>query len=275
MRTTLLPGLLTAALRNIGRGSRDVAAFEVGRVFLPGRDELPAAPVPGIAGPPTPAELVALDAALPRQPLHVGAIFTGHLRLADWSGPAVPAAWSDAVAAAQAVAAAVGVSLSVTSAEHAPWHPGRCAALTLNGELVGFAGELHPRVVKAHDLPDGAAAMELDLDQLLMLAGAEAVRAPNVSAYPPVARDVALVVDSSTPAAVVEAVLREGAGSLLESLRLFDLYAGEQVAAGSRSLAYRLVLRAPDRTLTDGEANAARDAAVALVTARTGATVRV
>jgi phenylalanyl-tRNA synthetase beta chain len=115
--------------------------------------------------------------------------------------------------------------------------------------------------------------MELDLDALLALETG-VVRAPAISAFPPSNRDVALVVPADVPAAEVAAALRDGAGTLLEWLRLFDVYTGAQVPAGYRSLAYAMRLRAPDRTLTDEEANAARDAAVAVAVERTGARLR-
>jgi len=170
------------------------------------------------------------------------------------------------------------VEPTVRAAQYAPWHPGRCAALYAEVDgtetLVGHAGELHPRVVKTMHLPERTCAMEVDLD-LLERAGQGLVKAPRISTFPVATQDVALVVDSSVPAADVEAALREGAGDLLESIRLFDLYENaEQLGEGRRSLAYALRFRAPDRTLTVDEASAARDAAVALAAERTGAVLR-
>jgi phenylalanyl-tRNA synthetase beta chain len=164
------------------------------------------------------------------------------------------------------------VEVSVRADRHAPWHPGRCAALLADGRVVGHAGELHPRVVAALGLPERTAVMELDLD--LLGADLSPVPAPRISTYPVATQDVALVVDATVPAAEVEAALRDGAGELLESLRLFDVYRGEQVGEGKVSLAYALRFRAPDRTLTVEEATAVRDAAVAEAARRTGAELR-
>jgi len=274
LRTTLLPGLLQALVRNERRGSRDLALFEIGAVFLPGADGRPPAPRLGTGGAPSEADRKALDAALPDQPTHVAVVLAGARDLPGWSQPGRPVGWADAVAAGRAVAAALGVGLSAVAAEQAPWHPGRCAALSVGELPVGYAGELHPRLVDALGLPAGAAAAELDLDALLAAVPQVPVAAPRISPYPPVARDVALVVGADVPAAEVAEALRAGAGPWLESLRLFDLYTGEGIASDSRSLAYRLVLRATDRTLTDAEANAARDAAVAATAAATGARLR-
>jgi phenylalanyl-tRNA synthetase beta chain len=150
----------------------------------------------------------------------------------------------DAVAAAHTVATAVGVELSVAAATLLPWHPGRCAALIQAGQVVGHAGELHPRAIEALGLPARTAAMELDLDALL--AGADRpVPAPVVSPYPVAKEDVALVVPAHLPAAVVATALSAGAGPLLESVRLFDVYEGEQVGAGLKSLAFALRPRLP------------------------------
>jgi phenylalanyl-tRNA synthetase beta chain len=137
----------------------------------------------------------------------------------------------------------------------------------------GHAGELHPRVCAAHGLPRGTAALEIDLD-FLMQHAVDAPRAPSYSHQPLAKEDVALVVDASTPASEVEAALRAGAGELLESVSLFDVYTGSQVGEGRKSLAYHLHFRAPDRTLTEAEAGAARDAAVAAASAAVGAVQR-
>jgi phenylalanyl-tRNA synthetase beta chain len=293
LRTTLLPGLLSALRRNEGRGSRDLALFETGLVFLPSGEE-PAPPRLPVDRRPLDEEIAALDAALPHQPRHVAVVLAGAREQADWWGPGRPAGWADAVQAARTVAREAGVELTVSSGQYAPWHPGRCAALHVvtsaspclrrevppgaagvDGEeqIVGYAGELHPRVVKALGLPERTAAMELDLE-LLERARTGVVVAPRVSTFPVATQDVALVVDASVPAGEVESALREGAGELLESLRLFDIFTGEQIGEGKKSLAYALRFRAPDRTLTAEEASAARGAAVLAATERTGAVLR-
>jgi phenylalanyl-tRNA synthetase beta chain len=269
LRTTLLPGLLGTLARNLSRGQRDVAVFEHGSVF-PGDRRTPA-PVPGVDRRPDDETLAALLGAVPAQPWHVAVALTGHREPRGWWGPGRPAGWADAVQAARIVAATAGVELTVRAGELAPWHPGRCAELVVGEQVVGHAGELHPRVCAALELPARTCAMELDVDAL---PAAAVPVGPHVSTFPPVLVDLALVVPDEVPAAEVEAALREGAGELLEQLRLFDLYTGAPVPAGSRSLAYALTLRAPERTLTGEEANAARDAAIATAAERTGAVLR-
>ncbi|HEX6339140.1 MAG TPA: phenylalanine--tRNA ligase subunit beta [Jiangellaceae bacterium] len=272
LRTTLLPGLLATLRRNVGRGATDVAIFESGLVFRPGPDPLPAPPRLPVDRRPSDADVAALEAALPDQPRRIAVALCGHREPAGWWGPAQPVSWADAVQAARVIADAAGVELTVRRDEHAPWHPGRCAALYVGETLVGHGGELHPRAIEALGLPARTCAMELEIDRLSAVDAP--VPAPTVSTFPVATQDVALVVDASVPAADVEAALRDGAGELLESVRLFDAYEGPQVGEGRRSLAYALRFRAPDRTLTVQETTAARDAAVAAAAERTGAVLR-
>ncbi len=276
LRTTLLPGLLGALRRNDGRGSHDLALFETGLVFRPTGEETKAVRPP-VDRRPTDEEIARLNASLPAQPRHAAVVLAGAREQAGWWGKGRPASWADAVEAARVLAREAGADLVVAAAANAPWHPGRCAALSVvvDGEekVVGHAGELHPRVIKAMNLPERTCAMELDLD-VLEKAGQGVLVAPRISTFPVATQDVALVVDAAVPNAEVERWLREGAGELLEDIRLFDVYTGEQLGEGSKSLAYALRFRAADRTLTVEEASAARDAAVALAAEHTGAVLR-
>ncbi|MGW8768809.1 phenylalanine--tRNA ligase subunit beta [Streptomyces sp. NPDC055815] len=277
LRTTLLPGLLGALRRNDSRGSHDLALFETGLVFRPTEGQPGQAVRLGVDHRPSDEEIARVNAALPEQPRRAAVVLAGAREQAGWWGKGRPSDWADAIEAGRAVAAEAGVELIISADQHAPWHPGRCAAfhVEVDGEkvLVGHAGELHPRVVKAFGLPARACAMEIDLD-LLEKANEGPVKAPRISSFPVATQDVALVVASGVPAADVEAALVEGAGELLESIRLFDVYTGDQLGEGSKSLAYALKFRAADRTLTVDEASAARDAAVALAAERTGAVLR-
>ncbi|MEU6724321.1 phenylalanine--tRNA ligase subunit beta [Nonomuraea wenchangensis] len=273
MRTTLLPGLLKTLVRNVGRGFADVALFETGPVYRPRPSAPETAPVLGVERRPTPEELASIEAALPDQPVRVAVVLAGEFERSGWWGKGRQASWADAVQAARLVAEEARLELSISADQHEPWHPGRCAALYVGDTLVGHAGELHPRVIEAYGLPPRTAAMELELTRLEQ-AMPGPVQTPAVSAYPVATQDVALIVPDFTPVADVEAALRDGAGELLESIRLFDVYAGEQVGEGNKSLAYTMRFRAPDRTLTVEETTAARDAAVALAADRVGAQLR-
>ncbi|MGI9002526.1 MAG: phenylalanine--tRNA ligase subunit beta [Pseudonocardia sp.] len=268
--TTVLPGLLEMLVRNRSRGLADLALYTIEQVVLPPADPVPM-PDPGVEARPGDAEIAQIRVALPAQPVHVGAVLAGDRDARGWWGAGREADWADAVHAARLTGLAAGVALRVTAAVLAPWHPGRCAALLVGDEVVGHAGELHPAVVEALGLPPRTCAMELDLDALPL---SEVRPVPQVSPYPPVAVDVALVAAAEVPAADLVDALLDGGGDLLEDVRLFDVYTGEQIGAGRRSLAFTLRFRAPDRTLTSEEANTARDAAIALATTRHAATLR-
>ncbi|GAA4926765.1 phenylalanine--tRNA ligase subunit beta [Actinoplanes utahensis] len=273
LRTTLLGPLLGTLKRNIGRGRRDVALFEAGTVFLPHLTST-APPSLVVDRRPTNAEWAAANAIVPEQPWHLAVVLAGDIEPAGWWGQGRAATWADAIEAARVAVSAAGVSedrVTVRATEHAPWHPGRCAAILVDGEVVGHAGELHPAVLAALELPKRTAAAEIDLDAL---PDAPVVDAPKISTFPPALLDVALVLDGTVPAAEVQAALAEGAGDLLESVALFDVYESSQLGEGKRSLAYKLTFRAPDRTLTSEETLAARDAAVAVTASRFGATLR-
>ncbi len=273
LRTSLLPTLLGTLKRNLGRGKRDLALFETGTVFLP-RAADHAAPAMGVDRRPSDEEWRAANEIVPAQPWHLAVALTGDLEPAGWWGDGRAASWADAVEAARIAVSAAGVAagrVTVAAAELAPWHPGRCAAISVDGTVVGHAGELHPAVVSAFELPKRTSVMELDLDALPL---PPVVQAQRISSFPPALIDVALVLDAAVPAAQVEAALASGAGELLESVSLFDLYVSEQLGEGKKSLAYKLTFRAPDRTLTTEETLAARDAAVTAVAAQFGATLR-
>ncbi|QHT55519.1 phenylalanine--tRNA ligase subunit beta [Cellulomonas sp. H30R-01] len=280
LRTNLLVTLLDAARRNVGRGQSDLAVFEIGLVTRPASDT-PAAPrLPGGVRP-SDDDLAAIEAAVPAQPRRVAGVLAGAAEPAGWWGSGRRADHTDAIAAARRVAEVVGVDVQLAAdGEHLPWHPGRCARITLaDGTLVGHAGELHPNVVAAHGLPARTAAFELDLDVLLAAAPAEPTQAHPVSSFPLAKEDVALVVPAHVPAADVLDAVRVGAaagpaGDVVEDVRLFDVYVGGQVPDGTRSLAFSLRLRAADRTLTAQETAGVREAVVAEAQRRFGATLR-
>ncbi|MGV9710034.1 phenylalanine--tRNA ligase subunit beta [Gordonia sp. NPDC003424] len=270
LNTTLLPGLFEMASRNIARGQRDLSLYTIGQVEFAG-DNVTAMGALDVTRRPTAEEIAALDASLPRQPLHVAVVLTGLYDPAGPWGPGRAADHLDAFEAARSIGRAAGVEVTLSAAEHRPWHPGRCAEVTVDGVTVGYAGELHPAVLERAGLPKRLCAVEIEIDALPLT---EHLPAPRVSVFPAVLQDVAVVVAESVPAADVAAALRAGAGDLLESIELFDVFTGAQVGEGSKSLTFALRFRAGDRTLTEDEANEAKMAAVAQAGAVTGARLR-
>ncbi len=273
LRTSLLPGLLALLKRNVSRGFRDVALYETGLVFLPGSQHGTAG-IPPLGELPEQEVIDSLLAGIPDQPRHLGIVMSGGESPAGAGHAPRGYDWADPLDVANLVGSVLGVEVLTRQGQHQAFHPGRAAQLILrSGEAVGYAGELHPKVLAAMDAPARTVALELDLD-VLFEAAADVIVAKPVPTFPVATQDVALVVNAEVPAVEVLEVLREGAGDLLEDIALFDVYSGTGIEDGRKSLAFSLRFRAPDRTLTADEASASRAAAVALAAERLGAAQR-
>jgi phenylalanyl-tRNA synthetase beta chain len=270
LATTLLPALLEALGRNVSRGLVDVALYSLAQVVQPTGETRAVELIP-VHRRPTDGEIAMLDASLPRQPQHVAAVLTGlRERRGPW-GPGRRVDAGDAFEAVRIVARASGVDVTLRSARYLPWHPGRCAEVLVGETTVGYAGQLHPAVIERSGLPKGTCAMELNLDAIPVVT---VLPAPRVSPFPAVFQDVSLVVPTHVPAQAVADAVREGAGELLEDLQLFDVFTGPQIGEDRKSLTFALRFRAPDRTLTEDDASAARDAAVRRAAEAVGAELR-
>jgi len=270
LATTLLPGLLEALARNVSRGIVDVALFAVAQVVQPTEQTKGAKLIPVIRRP-TDDEIAGLDASLPRQPQHVAAVLTGLREPRGPWGEGRRSEAADAFEAVRIITRASGIDVTLRAAQQLPWHPGRCAEVLVGETVVGHAGQLNPAVIERSGLPKGTCAVELNLDAIPIV---DALPAPRVSPFPAVFQDVSLVVDAEVAAQTVEDAVRDGAGELLEEVRLFDVYTGPQVGEGRKSLTFALRFRAADRTLTEDEASAARDAAVQRAAEQVGAVLR-
>ncbi|ASK65007.1 phenylalanine--tRNA ligase subunit beta [Brachybacterium avium] len=277
MRSSLLQTLLPVARRNLGRGEESVAIFQLGTTSR-SRGEGSRSPVPAAAQRPTDAELDAVLAALPLQTRALAAVIGGASGPDSWQGEVTPWGWTDAFDLAQRAAAAVGARIEVRQVEQAPFHPGRAGELRVlaaDGEstVIGHAGELHPAVVKEFGLPQRTSALELDLEALIASAPA-VVAATPVPTYPVAKEDFAFVVDQDVPAAAVEAAIVVGIGDLAEKVHLFDVFTGEQIGEGRKSLAFSVRLRSVEGTLTAEQIGAARQRCIAAVDAAVGGVLR-
>ncbi len=259
MRTTLLGSLLGAARANASRDAERIALFESGRAYLPnpptGRkvESEPAdRPIDPLAG-----EFAGERAAPFHEPHRIACLAAGPLVPKAWRGGGETVDFFALKGVLEGLAAQLGAELSVTAAAEPFLHPGRAARIEVGGEPAGWIGELHPLVCREWDL-DAAAAFEVDLAPLIAAAGAGEEIYEDVTSFPAVYQDLAVVLPADAEAADVrEAVLAAG-GELLRSAEVFDLYEGEQVGAGRKSLALRLEFRAGDRTLTDEEVGGPR-----------------
>jgi len=272
MRTALLPGLIETAHRNVSRGLTDLALFEIGHVFL-ADGQYGSGPVPASGTYPGADGIAALDASIPPQPWHVAALFLGDSVARQPGSPAVTAGIADALAAVHQLASTLAVEIRLAAGSHPALHPGRTAEVFAGDRSLGHAGELLPALAEQSNLPRVVGYLELDLDALIELAAREVLTAP-IASFPAATQDLSLIVATDIPAGAVLATVVEGAGELLEHAALVDDYRGAGVPEGSRSLTFALRFRADDRTLTAGEASAAKAAAVALAATRHGATTR-
>lgn len=270
LATTLLPALLEALVRNVSRGLVDVSLYALAQVVQPTAETRAVQLIP-VDRRPTDAEIAVLDSSLPRQPEHVAAVLTGLREHRGPWGPGRRAEAADAFEAVRIIARASGIDVRLRAAQYLPWHPGRCAEVLVGDTSVGYAGQLHPAVIERSGLPKGTCALELNLDAMPITS---ALPAPRVSPFPAVFQDVSLVVPAQVPAQAVADAVREGAGELLEDIQLFDVFTGPQIGEDRKSLTFALRFRAPDRTLTEDDATAARDAAVRRAAEAVGAELR-
>ncbi|MGN6276747.1 MAG: phenylalanine--tRNA ligase subunit beta [Solirubrobacterales bacterium] len=261
MRTTLLGSLLDIAARNTARGASDLALFESTRVYLSepptGRkpDDVsgnrPVEPLAGRFAGDQPAPFV--------EPHRFAGIAVGSLAARSWRGGGEGADFFAVKGVLEALARQLGTELEFAPGEEPFLHPGRSAAVSVGGAPVGWLGEVHPLVCRTWDL-DAAVAFELDAAPLLAAATLGDERYEDVTTFPAIYQDLAVVVSADTPASEVRAAVLDGGGELLHATEVFDLYEGEQLGADRKSLALNLEFRAPDRTLTDEEVAGLREA---------------
>jgi phenylalanyl-tRNA synthetase beta chain len=264
MRTHLIGSLLDAAALNARRGTAGVRLFEIGTVYRQWDYDRPRPP--GRWDPPagTEGDKAWREHRLPDERTHAGALLTGPVRTPTWRDGDPPRAdFFAAKGVLEALGKALRIPLRFEPATEPFLHPGRSARVLVGEEGVpaGWLGEVHPAVAEQWDLAD-VSAFEVDL--ALLAANAEYVPAyRDLTSFPAVRQDLAVIVGEDVPAEAVLAVVRRQAGDLLEHAEVFDVYRGAQVGEGRVSLALRLSFRAPDRTLTDEDVAQRRDKIVA------------
>ena len=244
MRTDLLGGLLAAVGRNLARGAESVALFESGRAYLPER--------PPSAGGPAAGDFAGVRTAPIAEPHRLAVVVVGPLAPGSWRGQGRDADFYDAKGLLELLAEAMGAPLTLEPAARPFLHPARAAEVSFGGAPAGWIGELHPSVLAAIGARAGV-AFEIDVAPLLEAASVGAESFEDVTTFPAVGEDLAVVADADVPSDRIVATVAEAGGELLRSIRVFDVYEGEQVGAGKRSLALHLLFRASDRTLTDSE----------------------
>ncbi len=268
LRPHLLPGLLEAAKRNYGRGFKDFAIFEMGLIFRKSIDLKPGI-FPEIGKRPPQDQIDEIFSSVPTQLSFICGVQVGKVAGDSWKSKSRSYEWTDAVGEVETILKQMNLSWEIKRSDLAPWHPGRCAEFIVDGKPVAHAGELHPRVVADFGLPARSSAWGLNLDALPV---SPLVTPDPIVVMPAAIQDLALVVDNSVSAQDVETALKEGAGDLLESITLFDRY--EAIGEGKVSLAFTMVFRAADRTLTAAEVNEFKEQAAEVAAKKCGAVIR-
>jgi phenylalanyl-tRNA synthetase beta chain len=253
MRTSLIGSLVANIKHNQARKVPRIRVFEVGRVFL--RD----------AG----AKDGPLSVGGLRQPVRVAAAAYGPVLPEQWDAPPRPVDFYDAKADLESLMAPLASRLE--PATHPALHPGRSARVLLDGVPIGWIGELHPKWQQKYELPQAPVLFEVDAEPLQL---APLPRPEVPSDQPIVLRDIALLFDSATPLQAVLDAIKAEKPVIVRTVRVFSLYRGAGLPPDKKSLAFRVVMQHTERTLTDAEADAARDALVALLGRKFSATLR-
>lgn len=291
LRTSLLDTLLAVARRNIARGNEQCAIFETGLVTRGMGTELTGSF--GVEQKPDADQQRALVKGVPYQPEHIAGVLVGCAELPGALGSGRLYDWADAVAFVRTVAQTLAVPMGVQGKDGrqrlakdnmmgepgspeavAPFHPGRCARIVVRGACVGLAGQLHPAVCRNFGLPETACAFEIDFEKFTEAMPKKDLQVKPVSAFPPAKEDIALVVDSDIPAVDVQQVIAKQAGDLLEEVRLFDIFSGEQLSTGKKSLAFSLKIRSAEGTLSADEIQAVRNRIIKATAKKFKATLR-
>ncbi len=269
-RTHILPGLLETALRNKNRGVNSIAIFEIGTFA---RGPLPENPLNTNEIPtsqkPTEEVLQKIFASIPNQPTMVAGLVGDSLEQSGWWGKGKDFTWEDSISLVAEILSQLKINFQITQVELAPWHPGRCAEFRVDGVLLAHAGQLHPKAAQKYGLPSTATAFGIILDNL---PERKIVQSKSINTLPATIQDVSLTIPTGVLSSQVEAALLQGAGELIESVKVFDRY--ENPETGEVSLGFTLTFRSPDKTLTNEEVSIYREQAVAFASAELGVKIR-
>ena len=271
MRTSLIPGLMQAAARNVSRGLVSGNLYEMGSVFWAVSDSSSTVSFPDTASRPEQVQLDALNSHIPNQPEMLAGLSFGDRQPMLPGESSQPIDFKMAIDQVFSALRVLSLGPNLVNAENPGLHPGRSADVLVHGEKVGFVGELHPDIASEYHLPR-VSLFELNLKMLLEMV--EPVTASAVYTFPAATQDLSLVVDDSLEAETLRQTLIQGAGELLESIRTVDVYQGKGIPEGKKSVTFSMIYRAQDRTLTQEEASESRDTAVALATSNHGAELR-
>jgi phenylalanyl-tRNA synthetase beta chain len=257
LRNSLIIGLLQTGQRNLSRGNNNFSIYEIGQCFS-GHKKVKIIPQIGVGSPPKNLIQKEIDASLPKQSLKMAFLGIGEAINAGWWGPGYPHSWITVTQQLHNFLSQIDISYELKSNSSAPWHPVRSAEIHVNGIKIGQVGELHPKVCANYLIQGTVTAIELDLDLVIELKNDRKVY-DEIGKMPYATEDLAIVVDESISALKIQDALMRAAGAVAQSVNLFDVFASEQIGQGKKSLAFRIVLRAEDRTLTPDDLKTIRE----------------
>lgn len=252
MRTTLFTGVIDTLSYNARRNQHDLQVFEIAHVYLP-----------------------ATAGSLPEEPEHLAGALSGKMFAPAWNQNDREVDYYDGKGLLETLFDALRVEkVTFRRGEHPVLHPGRTAVLEYAGEQLGIVGEIHPQIKAEFDLVAPIVLFEINLEKLWQAARKEVVQVKALPKFPPILRDLALVLPEKVKVEEVMAVFYENGEEKLEAVQLFDVYQGEKIQAGYRSIAFSLTFRLEERTLKDDEVNAVMERIIQAATTKFGAQVR-
>ena len=253
MRSSLLPGLMACASRNVRHGITDIAAFELGPVFVPASDDR--------------------SQDLPEEPLRLALVASGNQGKKHWSRPEMPFEFQDLKGHCEAIMDYFGYEYGFADIDFNVFQMGQRGAVLFDNKTIGYFGQVDPRICRVYDIEQPVYMLELDLEPLLIR---ERVthQFSAIPVYPPSRRDLAVLVDVSIPAGDIISLAASAGGSLVKAIDIFDVYTGKQVPEGKKSIALSLLFRSDERTLTDTETQKTLDRILKKLTTELGAELR-
>ncbi len=272
MRTTLLPGLMEVAIRNLSRGINNFSIFEIGNVFQ-NHKNFKSIPKIGVGFPPKKLTLKEIDSSLALENLHLSLIAVGQAIESGWWGEGHDHSASSVGQILKSLFDQLAIEISFQGTGANPWHPGRSTKLLAAGEIVGEFGQLHPTVVNNFGLNKDVFGFEISLAKIIGLAARDR-KYSAIGKMPFAIEDLALVVNQEQNALEIQDAIKRAGGNLMESVNLFDTFTGQQIGEGKKSLTFRLLLRADDRTLTSEDLGQVRERILRRVSEDFGAQVR-
>lgn len=272
LRTFLIPGLLEVVSRNLSRGSVSFLIFEIGEVFFDHKDSKTINKI-GVGFPPKNRTLKEMDSALPIEKTQIALLAVGEAVNTGWWGDGLPQSAGSIGQIVKTIFDQLAIDIVLKDKTAYPWHPGRSVEIHAGEQFLGHFGQLHPSVVSRYGINQEVFGFEMSLVKIFELSSQDR-RYKSIRKMPHAVEDLALVVDEEQNAKEIQDAIKRAGGGVMESVNLFDTFTGPQIGVGKKSLTFRMLLRAEDRTLTSEDLAVVRERVLRRVRDDFGAQVR-